>query len=314
MIRHTLLPFARRAALAGAAALAALLPLPAAAEVENPLLWRIDREPPAFLFGTIHLPDERLNIPGPTVMAAFEEADAFYGELAMTPMTMGIMAGAAMSLFGPTLEQQLGPEDWARVEAIFARRGLSAQQLQQMKPWAAAAQLGLLDYMEQMATVPIMDIWLYQQAVEAGMETGGLETVQEQIGVFESMSREEQLEFLRKAIADVEEADLGEAESPIEILVQAYLRGDTQAMLDYLDAEYDPEDEVQARFMRMLLTDRDIRMAQRIDEKLRANPDRSYFFAVGAMHLSGRDCIRRLLEAKGWEIERVEASAPAAAY
>ena len=45
--------------------------------IERPLLWMIRSSPPSWLFGTIHLPDERLNTLPAVVEKAFEQSAAF---------------------------------------------------------------------------------------------------------------------------------------------------------------------------------------------------------------------------------------------
>mgnify|MGYP001578313166 FL=1 len=46
-------------------------------------------------------------------------------------------------------------------------------------------------------------------------------------------------------------------------------------------------------------------MSQRIESQLRDNPEKSYFFAMGAAHLAEKDSVQELLSAKGFKINRV---------
>ena len=59
--------------------------------------------------------------------------------------------------------------------------------------------------------------------------------------------------------------------------------------------------------MRLLFTDRDAHMAERIEAKLKASPDKSFFFAVGAGHLREKEGVVGLLAKKGLAINRVSA-------
>ena len=286
---------------------------PALEAVHQPLLWVIEGETPSYLFGTIHLPDKRVVDTLPDeVHDAMDAADAVYTEIPMDPMTTGMAAGMSMSLMGPPLSERIGPELQARVAAVLERRGLSPTMLDQFKTWAAAATLGTLDYLEQMAAEPPLDMMIYQRAEKAGKKVAGIETLQEQMGVFEAFTDEEQVKFLEMTLDGVEEADR-KGEKPTEKILQAYLLGDAENIHAIAMEEFDHEDPIGVKFMHKLLTERDLRMAERISAKLAEEPGLTHFFAVGAMHLAGDSSVIAHLERMGHTIHRVEAAAPAAA-
>ena len=75
------------------AALVALFALPAAAgpdPTEKPFLWVVEKEgsAPNFLFGTMHVPDDRVLALPDVVEKALDRCDAFYAELDMSPGNM----------------------------------------------------------------------------------------------------------------------------------------------------------------------------------------------------------------------------------
>ena len=56
-------------------------------EPAPPFLWMIDLDPPSFLLGTIHLPDERvLDLP-PVVREAFDASEVVYTEITLDTAT-----------------------------------------------------------------------------------------------------------------------------------------------------------------------------------------------------------------------------------
>ena len=67
----------------------------------------------------------------------------------------------------------------------------------------------------------------------------------------------------------------------------------------------DLEDPQTIRFLEALLDRRNEKMAAGIEARLAANPDRSYFFAIGSLHMPGPEGILALLTKRGYTIERV---------
>ena len=62
---------------------------------------------------------------------------------------------------------------------------------------SVASQLQSLDYaMDLQMGKKALDAVVYDRAKNAGKEVGGLETVQEQVGVFNSLTEEEQAKYL----------------------------------------------------------------------------------------------------------------------
>ena len=66
------------------------VPLPDAAAakpataIEKPFLWRIETPVPSYLFGTIHLPDDRVTTLPTVVQQVLDSIDALYTEIPMT--------------------------------------------------------------------------------------------------------------------------------------------------------------------------------------------------------------------------------------
>jgi uncharacterized protein YbaP (TraB family) len=138
-------------------------------------------------------------------------------------------------------------------------------------------------------------------------ETGGIETATEQLDAFEGLSEAEQIQTLEKGIALLEEHDKRGRRMTRELL-DAYYHGDDGALVKLMNEYMDPKNPVDAKMFDLLITRRDKKMAERIDEKLKKNPQRSYMFAVGAYHLIGKDVnVITHLEKTGYKIRRLNA-------
>ena len=55
--------------------------------------------------------------------------------------------------------------------------------------------------------------------------------------------------------------------------------------------------------MKALLDDRNIGMADKADEFMQGAKDKSHFFAVGALHYTGKASVQKLLRKKGYTVK-----------
>jgi uncharacterized protein YbaP (TraB family) len=272
---------------------------------DKPFLWLIDTSPPSFMYGTIHLPDDRVLALPAVVSMAFDAADIVLTEVPMDDETQ-VKATQSFMMSGQTLTDVLPEDLYASVDSIMKSKGLSLAMLGQFEPIAIAVQLILLDYLHDLMTKKAPDAMLYNMAGEAGKKTAALETIEEQIAVFDALSMDEQIETLRSSVEYLEEA----AESGMSItkkIVDIYVSGDGKKMWEVLTEQMDPNDPVDKKFMRLLFTERNERMADRIISNIKENPDTIHFFAVGAGHYGRDDGILALMKKAGYKVKRLDA-------
>lgn len=277
---------------------------------EHPFLWVIEGEVPSYLYGTIHIPDERVTTLPAVVDEALARADAVYTEIELDVVALARVAGGVMLEEGRTLRELLPDDLRTRLVAYLERKGYSLDGFDATKPWVLATQLPLLDHLEEIMSKTPLDLVLYERARREGKQVGGLETVDEQLGVFEGLTLEEQVAFLEVTLDDVLEAE-AEGSSALEELVEVYLGGDEARLAEEMNAWVGEDEPVMLKLERALIVDRNARMAQRILEKLEANPGTSYVFAVGAAHFPGEYGILNLLATEGVDAQRIGVPEPA---
>ena len=280
--------------------LALLLPawvLPADAGFTHGLLWRIepaDGAAASYLFGTIHSEDPRvLALPAP-VLAAFDAARVLVLEVVPEPDVLADSMAAMTYQDGRTLADVVPDVVYQDSIRALAARGLPEQVVRSFKPWAVMTLLS----MPEAKTGDFLDMRLYQRAVAAQKPVRGLESMQEQLAVFEHLSLSDQVALLRLTLASQ-----GEFPALFEALIKAYQQRDLGALLDINDGYLDDADsELMARFEDTLVAARNERMAQRIVPMIR---DGAQFVAVGALHLPGPGGLLERLSAAGNRVERV---------
>ncbi|OGI44628.1 MAG: hypothetical protein A2150_07400 [Candidatus Muproteobacteria bacterium RBG_16_64_11] len=259
------------------------------------LLWKIETTAvrPSFLFGTIHSDDARLaSLPAP-VKARFDQAASFTMEALANAADMLAMAEAMYFNDGNTLEDVLDKKLYRRTLQALATRGLPAESAHKMKPWAAMMTLSL----PPPTTGLFLDLALQLEAARQSKPTYGLETMAEQVAVFDELRLEDQVELLRDSVANLHRLD-----RQVEELIQAYLRRDLGG-LAAIERKYRIGDaRLNELLTGRLLVTRNRVMLERMQPRLREG---NAFIAVGALHLHGNDGLLALLEKNGYRVSAV---------
>jgi uncharacterized protein YbaP (TraB family) len=282
-----------------------------AAEAPRAFLWKITgAKAPSWILGTIHLARPDVATPPPVVQAALDRADAVYTEIPMDAATIREISPHLLLPAGKTLSGILGPKLTAALRTEFTRGGggsVTASMWTQLRPWAAAVSLLELDDAIRFPGAAALDMTIFQGAVTAGKTTGGLETPAEQLAIFDDLSDAEQTALVEDTLAQLRDARAS-GTNLSDHLAALYLAGDLDTLvteLNRLDAAGN-HPALSAKLLDRLLYQRNVRLAQRIVQKLRAAPGTSFFFALGAAHLQGPRGVLAALEKAGYHLARSE--------
>ena len=276
-------------------------------EQNTPLLWRIETATPQYLFGTVHIPDPRVTTLHPEVEQAFAESEIVLTELRLDMSTMTAAAQASLLPANQSLSKMLtlAQLQQLKVELNAISSVLQPGMFDRLKPWAMATQLALLPIQLKHPGVPALDYQLAQRAEAEGKRNEGLEQLQEQLGIFDGLKPAEQIALLQDSLNGLAKARK-EGKDPMELLTQAYLRGDEaglQQVMKSLEGEQTPLND---RLMKALIDDRNQTMANRLVARFKAKPDTRHFVAVGAAHLVGEKSVIALLQKQGYRVTRIE--------
>ena len=265
------------------------------------LLWQVakDGKPVAQVFGTIHLADpEILALPAP-VLDAFRGASSLAVEAVLDAEAVKTL-GMAMALPPDRNLQDLVPPDvFAKAVVAAQPYGLQALHLNRLKPWAVAMLITVPpeEIMRRNAGQLALDLWFVNEARAAAKQVHALETVTDQIDVFESMSAADQAAYLGAAAIDV-----AEKQRLMATMKAAYLRRDLDALRNATrETMSESERPFAARLEKGLLEARNRHMAERMIERF---GDGNAFVAIGALHLPGDDGVLHLLAQRGYTLTR----------
>lgn len=259
----------------------------------EPFLWKVESDPPSYLFGTVHSAHPLVRDIPSIVINALDSSRTFHPELEFTPEAIGEMAAHLFRMDNPDLEPQLPPELWQRLRRNAARAGIPEMLLRRIP-----LELAALPF----ATPPgadfnlVMDVQLYQRAVSEDLSVHPLETFEEQIQAFKTLGRDEALHFLAHALDEFESGFPRKME-----ILQLYAAGDPEAVRAMVDKEFSVMDD-DGRLLRVFLDERNRSMARRAIPFLREG---GAFVAVGVGHLAGDGSLIELLENEGFAISRV---------
>lgn len=258
------------------------------------LLWEISGnglEVPSYLYGTIHIQDERVFRFDDVVMEVFDSCDAYAMELLMDDVD--VLSQVSMIMMTDTLlSDLLSPEDFMLVKKeVEAKLGLMGMKFNEMKPFFTSSQLALSE-MPKDRDMPL-DLHFDNLAKKAEKERIGIEEFSHQIDAINSIPLDKQASMLVEAIRDSSKT----ADNFTE-LVDAYLAGDLEQMLELTNDTAYPAD-----FAKVFIDDRNIIMAERIDE---ISHKQQTFSAVGAGHLGGPNGVISLLRERGFDVKPVK--------
>ena len=272
---------------------------------ENPFLWKIEGTRPSYLFGTIHFPDPRVTTLPDSVETAFRNSQVVYTEIPLDRATMVAQVSKLMLTGGQTLLDIVPPELISRTEKYMKsiNPALTIEPFTKFKVWALALSLSSLEQQVNNPGKLALDAQLYQRAQQQGKKVAGLETVEEQIAIFDNLNQNEQIKMLKDTLDFIDAAKEKGVNIP-EQFIAWYTKGDIDAFGNLL-MQYVKKDKFYDAFLQKVLYKRNQLMAERIVKIIQTNPDKSHFFAIGAGHFWGKSAIQNYLAKQGLEIKRM---------
>ena len=270
-------------------------PLPAG-DFSHGLLWKIETPgaAPSYLFGTFHTSDPRITVLPCPVKTVFDQTSSYTMEMITNGAGIVSMAEAMFFNDGKTLKDVVGEALYKdTLDVIGISDAGKARSINSMKPWAV---MMTLSGPREGGGLPL-DLALQYQATRQGKPTYGLETMDEQIAVFNGMSLADQVTLLR----DTVQTQKG-AQDAMEDLTRAYLDRNLAALMALNDRFKPADTRVYDTLMDRLLVQRNRNMAERMQKYLKQG---NAFIAVGALHLPGDTGLLRLLSAGGHQVTRI---------
>lgn len=263
-------------------------------------LWQAELgDATVYLMGSVHLLRPDVYPLHDALYDAFDAARIVAFELDLTQVASAapLMMQRGTYQDGTTLADRLPPELYEQLVARVAELGLPAQLFAPMKPWFASLMLSSLVLQRGgYETAAGIDMHFFERAQAAGTAVIGLETVEEQLDVFEGLSPAGQVAMLASTITELD--DTLEQLDRATVLWQV---GDAEGLARLVTESMADQGELTER----ILHERNRAWVPRIEQlPERANPA---IVIVGVAHLVGEGSVIALLRERGHGVLPVQA-------
>lgn len=264
----------------------------------NPALWLLsDNDTTIYLFGSMHMLQPGTIWFDDEVKAAFDRSDTLVLEVADShPENIAsLVAKLATNTSDPPTSEALAPKDRAKYLAALERFHIPAAAMDRVDPWMAAinlsiAPLAMLGYRDDIGVEKTLE----GSAQAAGKPVIGLETVEQQLGYFDTLPRKVQFAYLTSTVNE-----LPKVEKEFRSLSANWARG----RIDSLGKQMNDSIKETPELAKVLLYDRNARWVSWIEKRMK-QPG-TVFIAVGAGHLAGKGSVIDLLQGRKLAVRRL---------
>ncbi|MBO0952192.1 TraB/GumN family protein [Fibrella forsythiae] len=266
-------------------------------QTDNSLLYEVtgkDLTAPSYLYGTFHLVCPTDLVITDAMKKAVSDTKQLYLEIDMDdPTLQATMMQGLMFTNGKTLKDYMSADEYTMLDTYLKKSsGMSMAALSAIKPIGMYSFLAMSALGCQPASY---DLTLMQLATKDKKEILGLETIGDQMAVFDKIPMEKQVAMLVDMARKPDEA-----KQELAKLLAAYKSQDITAMMKQMkDSKYDGLDDFEAD----LLEKRNQNWIPVIEKAAASKPT---FFAFGAGHLGGEKGVIALLRKQGYSVKEVK--------
>lgn len=257
-------------------------------------LWELHgKHNTVYLLGSIHVLRPADYPLAPVVLEAYANSKALLMEVNLEEMSsaqvQGEMLASATLSDGKTLTDVLGATRYGRAATLAHEVGVELSLFDQFAPWFAAEAISQLQ-LSQLGFRPESGVEMYfmDKAQKDGKSVAGLETVHDQISLFQNMPLDTQADYL---LTSLEQAH--DLPKDVDSMVRAWQRGDTPWFETQMKSEFGRD----SRLYQSVLGARNRKWVPKIEALL--NDDKNYLVIVGTGHLVGQGSVIDLLKKDG---------------
>lgn len=264
---------------------------------QSSLLWKIEGpgvQKGSYLFGTMHLIEKEYFIFPDKLEKLVKKSECLVMELPGLPNQFEAMnlvtlkKGTFFDFF--TKEQTDTILRWAKTELGMDEAKFRAS-MSQMKPFIVVQ---MATQMQFIGKTESYEMTFEKIARENKIEIKGLETMEQQMSFFDSLSNEQQAEMVMESIRDGDKTLRLTKE-----MQQVYTRQNVDSLYLMIQDEGGTISSEQTEFL-------DNRNKNWVPQIIEMIADKKTFIAVGAGHLGGPNGVIRFLEHEGYTLTPVE--------
>jgi len=266
------------------------------------VLWRVEAEGGSVLLaGSVHLLRPADLPVSPAYGEAFEEADEVVFEIDVAETKKEETSRRIRDLgslpSGETLADHLGAGTLSLLREYLEELGRPHDSFDGLKPGMVLFSIGTIEAMRMGARPNLgLEEQIYEWCLAHDKPTRGLETIEYQLTLFDSLPAAEVDAMLVEALGDVGE----KSHAALDQMIESWKTGDVDRLTELIDEQMPPGSTERT----LLLTRRNANWIPEIEAALESG--KVTLFLMGAAHLVGDDSVIRLLRERGWNPERVK--------
>ncbi len=264
---------------------------------QKSLLWKIEGNglsKPSYLFGTMHLIEKDYFYFSKSLEKTIAKSDAVVMEIADINQAdalkyLTLKEGSLFDFFNK--EQTDSLLIWVK-----ANTGLDADAFRtsfgKMKPFVVLQTIMQLQFMGKTESY---EKTITEIAQAKKIKTLGLETIEQQIGIFDNLSKEQQTEMVMAGVRGEGEGSKDE----LQVMQQFYKKQYLDSLYIYISSKQGVINDEQDVFLK----GRNLNWIPQIKEIIK---NQTAFIAVGAGHLGGESGVIELLKKEGYSVTPIK--------
>lgn len=265
----------------------------------NSLLWKIEGDgikKASYLFGTMHLIQKEYFYFPASLQKIIKKSDLIFFEVDIKELSNAIKAVDLVTLKEGAFQDYFSEKQmdtvysWAK-KSLYLNKELFDQTFSKYKPFVVVQAAMQMNFMGKTES---FEININELALKNKIQSKGLEKLEDQMAIFDALSKVEQAQMVMEGIRNQEE-DLAELNN----MQRLYKEQKVDSLYSLLDQEggifKDKEDQ--------FLVKRNQNWIPQIENELKNG---QVFIAVGAAHLGGKNGVIALLRSKGYKLTPVK--------
>lgn len=255
---------------------------------------------PSYLYGTMHMIAKDLFEVGPTLMKALETSDYLVMEI-RDLTNIGDLSSVVTDIYldSGTIKDCVSTEVYENfIAALETYKDIDRETFE--KTQANMKPFGLYSIIAQGGESPkegtkSYELYFMDVAYENSLQLGGLETVKDQLNVFDQIKYEDMLVYLTETLENMEAS-----KSELEELGPVYASHNLDTLAKHIFAS---DDMLMTDYKDIFLINRNKNWIPKIEELIK---DNQCFIAVGAAHLPFNTGVIQLLKNEGYTVRAIK--------
>lgn len=272
-------------------------------QLENALLWEItnpENDVPSYLFGTIHMIPRDLYFWPESFEEKFRTTDQVAFEINMNDLdasTVFSIMDQALMQNNTTIKDLVSQTEYEKIEAFFSDKGIPFVFMERLKPFFLYTFISMDISGIEEDDIKSYEMELIDKSQEYGQSVLGLESIEYQLSIFDSIPYQQQADLLVEAVEASEVTKMDEDMSD-RTLFTTYISQDLNEIYTMILQG----DTITRQYKDLLIDKRNKNWVPQIIE---LTTSKSTFIAVGAGHLPGENGVINLLRKSGLTVKPI---------